>query len=306
VANTASPRTRRSREAERQQAQLDAHAEALHRAQRKRRMIGIGVIVAVLLAAFGGVYAATREKSTKTASSTSTTAKAAPSSTGSTIATNQNPPAKLPVVAPGESITGETPCPAADGTSPRVTHFEQAPPMCLDYAAYDYDAVIRTSKGDINLFLLGDASPETVNNFATLARYHYYDGLPITRIIPRGWAEIDDITDTEGNRGPGYRLANESDPRGTVSSPNTVAMVPDPDGTTGGAFLFGIADQYAGMPANVVMVGIVSDNRLDKGPNGSLDKTVAQEVDKAATQPHHPAEEITIEGIDIIETPKKS
>jgi cyclophilin family peptidyl-prolyl cis-trans isomerase len=305
VANTASPRTRRSREAERQQAQTEARELALRKAQRKRRMIGIGVIVVVVLATIGGIYAATRDKSVKTAAGPTTTAKAAPSSTDSTIKTNPNPPARLPIIAPGETITGETPCPAADGSSPRVTSFEQAPPMCLDYANYDYDAVIHTSKGDIELFLLGDASPETVNNFATLARYHYYDGLPITRIIPRGWAEIDDITDVDGNRGPGYRLANEADPRGTVSSPNTVAMIPDPDGTTGGAFLFGLADQYAGMPANVVMVGMVSDNRLDKSPGGALDKTVAQEVDKAATESHHPAEVITIEGIDIKETPKK-
>ena len=91
----------------------------------------------------------------------------------------------------------------------------------LDYDNYEYSAVIRTSKGDIELFLLPDASPQTVNNFATLARYHYYDGLPITKIVPRGWAEIDDPVGADGGRGPGYRLPNEADARGTVSSPNT-------------------------------------------------------------------------------------
>jgi cyclophilin family peptidyl-prolyl cis-trans isomerase len=303
VANTASPRTRRSREAERQQAQQEAREQALLRAQRKRRMIGVGVVVVVVLATIGGIFAATREKSTTTkTASPSTTASSSPSST---IATNPNPPVKLPTVAPGESIDGPTPCPAADGSSPRVTQFAEAPPMCLDYEKNDYSAVIRTSKGDIELFLLPDASPQTVNNFATLARYHYYDGLPITRIIPRGWAEIDDITDADGNRGPGYRLANEADARGTVASPNTVAMVPDQDGSTGGAFLFGLADQYAGMPANVVMVGMVSDNRIVKGPDGPLNETVSREVDKAATESHRPAEVITIEGVDIIETPKQ-
>ena len=302
MANTASPRTRRSREAERVQAQQEAREQALRRAQRKRRMIGIGVIVVVVLATIGGVFAATREKSTTTASPSTT--KAAPSSTGSTIKTNPNPPAALPTVAPGAAITGATPCPATDGSSERTTSFEQAPPTCIDADAHDYTAVIRTSKGDIEVYLLPEASPQSVNNFVTLARYHYYDGLPITRIIPRGWAEIDDITDADGNRGPGYRLANEADARGTVASPNTVAMVPDPDGTTGGGFLFGIADQYAGMPANVVQIGMIADARLVKGPDGPLDETVTQEVDKAATESHHPAEVITIEGIDIIETPK--
>jgi cyclophilin family peptidyl-prolyl cis-trans isomerase len=303
VANTANPRTRRSREAERQQAQQEARELALRKAQRKRQMIGIGVIVVVLLATVGGVFAATREKESKAASPTTTT-KPAPSTTAS-VATNTGPPVELPDVAAGAAITGETPCPQADGSSPRTTSFENAPPMCLDFANVDYDAVIRTSKGDIELFLLEDAAPEAVNNFATLARYHYYDGLPITRIIPRGWAEIDDLTEPDGSRGPGYRIANESDPRGTVASPNTVAMIPDPDGTIGGAFLFALADQYAGIPANAVQFGIVSDNRVVKG-DGPLDHTVAQEVDKAATQSHRPAEVITILGVDIIEGPKRS
>jgi cyclophilin family peptidyl-prolyl cis-trans isomerase len=305
VANPANPRTRRSREAERQQAQQEARELALRKAQRKRQMIGVGVIVVVLLATVGGVFAATREQESKAASPT-TTAKPAPTTSTSSLATNTGPPADLPEVAAGEAITGETPCPEADGSSPRTTSFENAPPMCLDYANFDYDAVIRTSKGDIELFLLGEASPQSVNNFATLARYHYYDGLPITRIIPRGWAEIDDLIEPDGTRGPGYRIANEADPRGTVATPNTVAMVPDPDGTTGGAFLFGLADQYAGIPANAVQVGVVSDNRIVKGKDGPRDKTVAQEVDKAATESHRPAEVITILGIDIIESPKKS
>jgi cyclophilin family peptidyl-prolyl cis-trans isomerase len=304
VANPANPRTRRSREAERQQAQQEARELALRKAQRKRQMIGVGVIVVVLLATVGGVFAATREKESKTASPT-TTAKPVPSSTTSSVPTNPGPPAALPVVAAGEAITGETPCPQADGSSPRTTSFENAPPMCLDYANFDYDAVIRTSKGDIELFLIEDAAPQAVNNFATLARYHYYDGLPITRIIPRGWAEIDDLTGPDGGRGPGYRLANESDPRGTVSSPNTVAMIPDPDGTIGGAFLFALADQYAGIPANAVQFGIVSDNRVVKG-DGPLDHTVAQEVDKAATASHRPAEVITILGVDIVQSPKQT
>jgi cyclophilin family peptidyl-prolyl cis-trans isomerase len=300
VANTASPRTRRSREAERQQAQIEAREQALHRAQRKRQMIGVGVIVVVLLATIGGVFAATRERSSKTASP-ATTVKPVPS-TSSTIATNPNPPAVLPAVSPGQAITGETPCPEADGSSPRVTEFEQAPPMCID-PTKEYDATIHTTKGDIKLFVQPGVAPQTVNNFVTLARYHYYDGLPITRIVPRGWAEVDDIVDADGNRGPGYRLANEADPRGTVASPNTVAMIPDEDGSTGGALLFGLADQYAGIPANAVPVGMVRDNRLDQSPGGPLDKTVAQEVDKAATASGRPAEVITITGIEVRECP---
>lgn len=297
MANSANPRARRSREAERQQAQLEARQLALHRAQRKRRLIGIGVLVVVLAATVGGVLAATSESS-RTA--TPPTTGRPTTSSSSTIPTNPNPPAQLPTVAAGETIDGPTPCPAADGSSPRVTDFAEAPPMCID-PARGYDAVIRTSKGTIELFLLPEASPQTVNNFVTLARYHYYDGLPITRVVPRGWAEVDDITLPSGNQGPGYSIPTEADPRGTVATPNTVAMIPDASGNTTGAFLFGIADQYVGMPSNVVQIGTVSDNRVDKGPDGDLTKTVAQLIDKIATASGQPAEVVTIEGIDIIE-----
>lgn len=297
-ANSSNPKARRSREAERQQAQLEARQQALHRAQRKRRIIGIGVLVAVLASTAGGVLAATSEQSAKSASPPTTGRPTTSSS--SSIPTNPNPPVQLPAVATGATIDGPTPCPAADGSSPRTTDFAEAPPMCID-PTKGYDAVIRTSKGTIELFLLPEASPQTVNNFVTLARYHYYDGLPITRVVPRGWAEVGDITLPSGNRGPGYSIPTEADPRGTVATPNTVAMIPDASGNTTGAFLFGIADQYMGMPSNVVQIGTVSDNRIDKGPNGDLTKTVAQAIDKIATESGRPAEVVTIDGIDIIE-----
>ena len=299
MANSANPKARRSREAERQQAQVDARAQALHRAQRKRRMIGIGVLVVVLAATVGGVLAATSEKSSKTATPT-TTGKPTTSSSSS-IPTNPNPPAQLPTVAPGDTMTGPTPCPAVDGSSPRVTDFAEAPPMCID-PAKGYDAEIFTSKGSIQLFLQPQASPQTVNNFVTLARYHYYDGLPITRVVPRGWAEVDDITLPDGNQGPGYSIPSEASPQGTVATPNTVAMIPDATGATTGAFLFGIADQYVGMPANVVQIGIISDNRIDK-TSPDLTKTVSQLIDKIATESGKPAEVVTIDRIAITERP---
>ncbi len=298
VANPANSRARRSRETDRQQAQLEARQLALHRAQRKRRFIGIGVLLVVVAATVGGVLAATSEKDNKTAAPPTTGAPTtAPSST---IAANPNPPAQLPTVVPGETISGPTPCPEADGSSPRVTEFTEAPPLCID-PAKGYDAVIRTSKGSLELFLLPEASPQTVNNFVTLARYHYYDGLPITRVVPRGWGEVADIAFPNGSKGPGYSIPSEADARGTVATPNTVAMIPDASGNTTGAFLFGIADQYVGMPANVVQIGTISDARIDKSPTGDLTKTVIQLIDKIATESGRPAEVVTIEGIDIIE-----
>ena len=47
---------------------------------------------------------------------------------------------------PGETLTGETPCPAADGSSPRTTTFAEPPPTCID-PAKTYTAEIADERG---------------------------------------------------------------------------------------------------------------------------------------------------------------
>ncbi len=112
----------------------------------------------------------------------------------------------------GETIDGATPCPEADGSSPRVTEFSEAPPMCIDPAA-TYTATFVTNYGDVVVELNTAEVPQTVNNFVVLARYGYYDDTSLFRTAPsiaiiQGGAPH---TNSPSDPGPGYTIEDEAD-----------------------------------------------------------------------------------------------
>ena len=80
-------------------------------------------------------------------------------------------------------MASDTPCPAADGSSPKRQQFDGPPPMCID-PSKRYTAEMVTSKGTMTIALDPAAAPRTVNNFVVLSRYHYYDGIVFHRVIP--------------------------------------------------------------------------------------------------------------------------
>lgn len=126
-----------------------------------------------------------------------------------TTAAPGSTPASVPAPGPGATITGETPCPPAEGAE-RTTSFEQAPPTCLE-AGKAYTATFQTNKGTIVVALDTERTPDTANNFAVLSRYGYYDGTAIFRTEP----SIDIIqggsptTNTAADPGPGYTIEDE-------------------------------------------------------------------------------------------------
>ena len=100
-------------------------------------------------------------------------------------------------------------CPAPDKSSPRTLDFGGPQPMCIN-PAHNYQAVFDTSEGEIVIDLDTENTPNTVNNFVTLARWGYYDGTTLFRtdpsidIIQGGSPHTDSASD------PGTRL---HDPR---------------------------------------------------------------------------------------------
>ena len=72
----------------------------------------------------------------------------------------------------------------------------------------DYQAIIRTEKGDIVIDLFEKETPITVNNFVVLARLGYYDGSSFHRVIPDFVAQGGDPTGT-GAGTPGYVFEDE-------------------------------------------------------------------------------------------------
>ena len=93
---------------------------------------------------------------------------AAPTARWPVRARPRRPPRRPSRRSPGNAITGDTPCPPADGSAERTTSFEKPPPMCID-PAKTYTAAVETNKGNFTIELDPKAAPKTVNNFVVLS-----------------------------------------------------------------------------------------------------------------------------------------
>ncbi|MDE0117443.1 MAG: peptidylprolyl isomerase [bacterium] len=101
-------------------------------------------------------------------------------------------------------------CPPADGSGPQVLDFDGPQPMCLD-PSRQYTAVFDTTAGEMRIALDVANTPITANNFAVLARYHYYDDTLLFRTDPsigiiQGGAPH---TNSPSDPGPGYTIPDE-------------------------------------------------------------------------------------------------
>jgi cyclophilin family peptidyl-prolyl cis-trans isomerase len=108
----------------------------------------------------------------------------------------------------GDAITGQTPCPATDGSQDRAASFENAPPICID-PTKNYTALFTTSEGVVEVELDTANVPNTVNNFVVLSRYKYYDD----SLLFRTDTSIDIIQGggRSNTDSPGYTIADEGD-----------------------------------------------------------------------------------------------
>jgi|GEM_PF-773120 len=201
-------------------------------------------------------------------------------------------PVSIPTPAGGASITGETPCPNADGSSPRTTSFAKAPPTCI-VDGRTYVADMQTSKGLITITLDADEAPNTVNNFVVLARYHFFDTLPFHRIVP-GFVVQGGSPDGSGSGNPGYRFADELPASGTYPL-GSVAMANSGANTNGSQF-FIVSGDASSLSRSYSRFGEVIDG-ID----------VVQAIDKLglpASDPDagKPTEVVTIQSVTIKET----
>lgn len=106
--------------------------------------------------------------------------------------------------------------PTADPTlrAPTATAMEATPvpsPTPADPSiepAKQVFATFETTKGKIKFELLATEAPVTVNNFLSLARDGYYDGVIFHRVIAGFMAQGGDPTGT-GTGGPGYTIVDE-------------------------------------------------------------------------------------------------
>jgi peptidyl-prolyl cis-trans isomerase B (cyclophilin B) len=114
----------------------------------------------------------------------------------------------------------------------------QPPAMQIDTSKH-YEVRIETTRGDIVLNLDPQLAPITVNNFVSLARDGYYDGLTFHRVVP-DFVIQGGCPEGSGKGGPGYKFADE--PVKADYTVGSVAMANSGPDTNGSQFFICIDD----------------------------------------------------------------
>ncbi len=131
--------------------------------------------------------------------------------------------------------------------------YSAAPDLTIDLDK-SYTATLHTNHGDIEIELLAQRSPQTVNNFVFLARDGFYDGVIFHRVISGFMIQGGDPTGT-GRGGPGYTFRDELDGAGDYSR-GTVAMANAGPNTNGSQFF--IMHRDYGLPHSYSIFGSVT------------------------------------------------
>jgi cyclophilin family peptidyl-prolyl cis-trans isomerase len=255
----------------------EARQQRVDDVRHKATKWGITIVVAlglvVGIAALGGAFSSEERSSDESAESTD--------------ASEQGTSAS-------ETETSEpsVECPPADGSANQQQSFDSAPPICIDADA-SYSAEIVTNKGTLVVELDQSRAPLTVNNFVTLARYHYFDNTECHRIIPGFMAQCGDPTAT-GTGGPGYQFADELPEAGEYQI-GSLAMANSGPDTNGSQFFIISGATGVNLPPNYTLFGQVTEG---------LDSTLPA-LDSAGNPESNgvpPLEQVIIESVTIIET----
>jgi cyclophilin family peptidyl-prolyl cis-trans isomerase len=177
--------------------------------------------------------------------------------------------------------------PNPDGSSEQRQSFPAAPPMIID-PAKTYTATMVTSHGTLEILLDAAAAPVTVNSFVYLARWHYYDGIVLHRIIPGFVLQGGDPTGT-GAGGPGYKFADELPKPGRYQI-GSFAMANAGPNTNGSQFFVISGPDGVRLPPLYSLFG-----QVVKG----LD--VVAKIDAIGTPSGRPTEKVVIESVTITE-----
>jgi cyclophilin family peptidyl-prolyl cis-trans isomerase len=178
--------------------------------------------------------------------------------------------------------------PNPDGSSPPRQKFDAAPPMIID-TAKTYGATMVTSHGTMEIILDALVAPQTVNSFVFLARWHYYDGVILHRIIPGFVLQGGDPTGS-GAGGPGYRFNDELPKPGRYEL-GSFAMANAGPHTNGSQFFIISGPDGMRLPPLYALFG-----KVVKG----IDVVTA--IDAIGTPSGKPRERVVIESVTITES----
>ncbi len=94
---------------------------------------------------------------------------------------------------------------------------------------------IETTMGEIDADLYAKEAPKTVENFVTLAKKGFYDGIIFHRVIPGFMIQTGDPTGT-GMGDPGYKFNDEFSPNLKHDKPGVLSMANAGPNTNGSQF----------------------------------------------------------------------
>jgi peptidyl-prolyl cis-trans isomerase B (cyclophilin B) len=213
---------KRQRQKENTRAARAAREAEIKKRKRNKTIRNGGIAGGVFLIAFLILQLATGGGSKK---STDTTTTSVPTST--TV---------KPVAYPAGCV-GTVP-----KSSTKPTNLK-APAMTID-PAKTYTATLATSCGNITIALDAKDAPKSVNNFVSLARQGFYDGLKWHRVATDPPVVQGGDPKGDGSGGPGYSTKVELPPDGKYPA-GAVAWAKggnDPDGSAGSQFFIDTAD----------------------------------------------------------------
>jgi len=135
-------------------------------------------------------------------------------------------------------------------------------------------ATIHTNHGAIEVELLDEDAPKTVENFSKLARDGFYDGVSFHRVIPDFMIQGGDPTGT-GSGGPGYQFEDEFNDHRVVRG--ALAMANAGPNTNGSQFFVVTADACPWLDGKHTVFGRVTAgmdvvDRISELPRDERDK----------------------------------
>lgn len=170
---------------------------------------------------------------------------------------------------------------------------KKSPPEIQLEENMDYQAVVRTSMGEIKLDLFETDAPMTVSNFVYLSKGGFYNGLIFHRVIDDFMIQGGDPTGT-GSGGPGYNFKDEINTHKLVKG--SLAMANAGANTNGSQFFIVTKSSTPWLDGKHTNFGVVLEG-MD----------VVEKMAKVKTDSNsRPLEEIVINSVEILEISRKS
>ena len=147
-------------------------------------------------------------------------------------------------------------------------------------------ATLHTNRGDIAVELFHDDAPKTVDNFLSLARKGFYDGVIFHRVIPDFMIQGCDPTGT-GSGGPGYTFEDEFNEQPVARG--ALAMANAGPNTNGSQFFIVTAESCPWLDGKHTVFGRVTDGMDVVDAISTLDSDARD----------RPREDVVIERVDL-------